>query len=133
MFKLTKVGIAATLGLALCLSLFTSGAFAQSIQQNGAARTAVTAQQTLQNAWNGGSPRNRVPGNGWGGNHFPGNGWQSNGWCGLHTGAGCPSHGKCGLRTSCAGHGKHAKCVRTTKLVRFWHYTRRVSFQVCHR
>lgn len=105
MFKLKKVGIAAALGLALCLSLFTSGAFAQSVQQSGVSRVVVTSNQVPQGDWNSWHPVNT---------HRP----PSHGWCGLHVF--CPTHVK-------------TRCVRVTRWVRFGHSTRRVTRLECRR
>ncbi len=113
MFKLSKVGIAAVLGLTLVLSAFGSGAFAQSISQNFAQGVAQTAMAHSQAA---------RPGENWTGNRHPGTGWQGNRW-----------HNGCGWHMNCHKPVVHKRCVRVVKWIKFGHTTRRVLSWVCRR
>ncbi len=134
MFKLTKVGIATALGLALCLSLFATGAFAQSAS---ASQATGTSDPTLQGNWNGGYPGNN--------HHLPGNGWQGNGWCMPGASINCSNNGFCGGQINCPAHSVQrprpvdpvhktvTRCVRVTRWVRSGRYMRRVTRLICHR
>jgi|SRR5579883_488048 len=113
MFKLSKVSVAAVLGLTLVLSAFSSGAFAQSINQNSI--HAVTQAAMGQNQAARG-------GENWAANRHPGIGWQGNRW-----------HSTCGWHMNCHKPVQHNKCVRVVKWVKFGHTTRRVLSWVCRR
>ncbi len=113
MFKLSKVGIAAVLGLTLVLSAFSSGAFAQSINQNSIREVTQTAVAQNQAA---------RPGENWTANRHPVNGQQGNRW-----------HNACGWHMNCHKPVQHNKCVRVVKWVKSGHATRRVLYWVCRR
>jgi len=113
MFRLSKIGIAAVLGLTFVLSAFGSGAFAQSIDQNsarGISQTTVTLNQVA-----------RIGENQAGDRHPDFNG-QGNRW---NTG--------CGGHMNCHRPVQHTRCVREVKWVRFGHTVRRVVSRVCRR
>jgi hypothetical protein len=110
MFKLSKVGIAAVLGLTLVFSAFGSGAFAQSINQNSiheVVQMTVKQGQTGQN---------------WTAKHYPMSNQQGNRW-----------HNGCGWHMNCHKPVVHKRCVRVVRWIKFGHTTRRVVSWVCRR
>lgn len=112
MVKLGKLGVACALCLTMSLSLFTSGAFAQSARQNTANKVALTmtANSAFQNNAN-------MQANGWGGD------------CGFGFGCGDGFGGGC---FSC-GHGlSHSRFVRFTRIVHITRITQFVRFEHFH-
>src|SRR5579883_110776 len=110
MFKLSKVSIAAVLGLTLVLSAFGSGAFAQSINQNS---TREVMQTTVKQDQAGAT---------WSAQHYPVSNQRGNRW-----------HNACGWHMSCHKPVVHKRCVRVVKWIKFGHTTRRVISWVCRR
>ena len=128
MVKLGKLGLACALCLTMSLSLFTSGAFAQNVQQNTASKTAQTVTANLLQGANSALQNNESlspNGDGWGCGNGCGNGWGGCGnGCGNSWGNGCF---QCGSRFS------HRRFVRFTRIVRIVRITKFIRYERSHR
>ncbi|HEY1350285.1 MAG TPA: hypothetical protein VGF67_11745 [Ktedonobacteraceae bacterium] len=112
MRKFTKFAVATVLGLTFVLSVFSSGAFAQSTTQSVTHR-AMTVLQVSQTAEHGVGDRtheNNWQGNRWTGDRTRGQNWQSNRW-----------------RTG------RSRCVRVVRWMGPQRAARPVVSWVCHR
>jgi hypothetical protein len=113
MSKLTKVGVAAVLGLMCILSAFSSGVFAQSVKQSTAhavAHKIVALEQDLRG------------GEHWTGNHEPGDNWQGNNW-----------NRNCGWRMNCRWRTWPTRCVRVVKWIGWGRTAHPVVYWACRR
>lgn len=113
MFKLAKIGVAVVLGLTFVLSIFCSGAFAESITRNDA-RVVLHRAVTFEQA-----PRTNEH---WTATHGHRNTWQGSGW-----------HHDCGQQANCQWHTGHSRCVRVVRWVGWRHAAHPVVSWVCRR